>query len=163
MNTTNTSTSTTIGTITGTGTSTSAPSTTTSNTTTAPADTISVTRSKRGLPCLWEKGGGLTNTGDAQIIADNMGYPKRAIYVRTYGDLACVDHALIPVQAGDHVVTVRRHRDKVAVRVDRIVSIGADVATLAPEGAPICYGAIEAAVEKSGDYHCRRPYYIQND
>lgn len=154
MNTTNTST--TIGTITGTSTSTSA----TSTPSTAPADTLAITRSKRGLPCLWEKGGGLTNTGDSQIITDGQGYPKRAIFVRTRGDRACVDHALIPVQVGDHVVTVDRHRDKVAVRVDRIVSIQGDTATLAPENAPICYGAIEAAVNKAYDYHCRQPHYV---
>lgn len=151
-------------TISTTGTSGITSNTTTGTTTsipgTASADTISVIRSKRGLPCLWEKGGGLTNTGDSQIITDGQGYPKRAIFVRTRGDRACVDHALIPVQVGDHVVTVDRHRDKVAVRVDRIVSIQGDTATLAPENAPICYGAIEAAVNKAYDYHCRQPHYV---
>lgn len=39
---------------------------------------IGLTRSKRGLPCLWENGGGYSNTGTAQIITDGQGYAKRA-------------------------------------------------------------------------------------
>lgn len=78
---------------------------------------VNITRSKRGIPCLWENGGGYSNTGTAQIITDGQGYAKRAIYVRTHGDLACGDHALIPVQTGDHVVTVYRHRNKVSIEV----------------------------------------------
>lgn len=122
---------------------------------------IEITRSKSGYPCLWERGGGYTNTGEAQIITDGQGYPKRALYVRTHGDLACMEHAIIPIQEGDHVVTVDRHRNKVAVQVDVITSIEGDTATLAPERKPICIDAINAAVAKSEDYHCRTPYYIQ--
>ncbi len=33
--------------------------------------------SRSGIPCLWESGGGYTNTGEAQIITDKQGYPKR--------------------------------------------------------------------------------------
>lgn len=122
---------------------------------------ISLILSKAGIPCLWENGGGYTNTGRAQIITDNQGYPKRAICVRTHGDRACGDHALIPVRAGDHVVTVDRHHDKVAVRVERIASINGNSAELVPETAPICVDAINAAIEKSNKYHCRDPYYIE--
>lgn len=122
---------------------------------------IEIIRSKSGYPCLWERGGGYTNTGEAQIITDGQGYPKRAIAVRSHGDLACREHALIPIEVGDHVVTVDRHRKKVAVQVDRIESIQSDSATLVPEQSPICVDAINAAVAKSEDYHCRTPYYIQ--
>lgn len=122
---------------------------------------IEITRSKSGYPCLWERGGGYTNTGEAQIITDGQGYPKRAIAVRSHGDLACMNHALIPVHEGDHIVTVNRHRDKIAVQVERIVSIEGDTARTVPETAPICDGAIWAAAEKSNDYHCRVPHYIQ--
>lgn len=122
---------------------------------------MTITRSKRGIPCLWEKGGGYTNTGEAQIITDGQGYPKRAITVLTHGDLACRDHALIPVREGDHIVTVYRHRDKIAVQVDVITSIEGDTAKTVPEKAAICGDAIWAAAEKSQDYHCRRPYYVQ--
>ncbi len=59
-------------------------------------NTIAITRSRSGIPCLFERGGGYTNIGAAQII---------------------IDH--------------------------------------------ICYDAVEAAVKKSYDYHCRCPYYIR--
>lgn len=122
---------------------------------------LALVLSKAGIPCLWENGGGYTNTGRAQIITDNQGYPKRAICVRTHGDRACGDHALIPVRAGDHVVTVDRYHNQVAVRVERIDSINGNRAELVPETAPICVDAINAAIEKSNDYHCRDPYYIE--
>lgn len=113
--------------------------------------TINVTISRSGIPCLWESGGGYTNTGEAQIITDGQGYPKRAIAVRSHGDLACKEHALIPIEVGDHVVTVDRHRKKVAVQVYRIESIQSGTATVVPEREPICVDAINAAVEKSED------------
>ena len=98
---------------------------------------------------------------EAQIITDGLGYPKRAIAVLTHGDLACRDHALIPVREGDHIVTVYRHRDRVSIQVERIISIEGDTAKTVPEKAAICVEAINAAVAKSEDYHCRRPYYVQ--
>lgn len=125
--------------------------------------TVDITRSKTGLPCLWESGGGWSNTGNAQIITDGQGYPKRAIHIREHGPLACSDHALIPIREGDHIVTVRRHWDRVAVQVERIASIQEDTATLALEAEPICFDAIEAAVAKANDYHCRSAYYIKNN
>lgn len=124
--------------------------------------TVRITRSKKGIPCMNECGGGNSNTGDAQIITDGGGYPKRAIHIFTRGVLACADHAVIPVREGDHIVTVNRHHDQVAIKVDRIVSIQEDTAEVEPETAPIAFGAIVAAVEKSRDYHCREPYYISN-
>lgn len=124
---------------------------------------IEITRSRSQIPCLWEKGGGWSNTGEAQIIADRQGNPKRAIHIRTHGDLSCRDHALIPVKKGDHVITVFRHRDRVSTQVERIVSIKGDTATLVPEIEPICDETIRAAVDKCNDYHCRTPYYIRED
>lgn len=125
--------------------------------------TVEITRSKSGTPCLWENGGGYSNTGAAQIITDDLGNSVRAIFVRRRGDLCCGNHALIPVREGDHIVTADRHRGQVAIQVERIISIQEDTATLTPETAPICYDAIEAAVAKSRDYHCRSAYYIKNN
>lgn len=133
------------------------------NTTTRTEAIVDITRSKTGLPCLWESGGGWSNTGSAQIITDGQGNPKRAIHVRTHGDLACREHALIPIREGDHVVTVNRHWDRVSIRVERIDSIQEDTATLAPETVPICVDAINAAIAKANDYHCRSAYYIKNN
>jgi hypothetical protein len=66
--------------------------------------TIPIVRSRRGLPCLWEEGGGFTNTGRATIIADSRGRRKRPIYIRGSGKLSCEQHALIPIEVGDIVV-----------------------------------------------------------
>ena len=118
-------------------------------------------RSKSGLACLWECGGGLTNTGGARLVTSPTGKPKRAIHIRTHGDLCNDNHALIPVKVGDCVVSVDRHWDRVSVKIERITAIDGDTATLEPTGDLISYDAIQAAVAKSKDYHCREPYYIQ--
>ena len=122
---------------------------------------FTVSFSKTGSTCLTEYGGGYTNTGTARIVADHSGYPKRAIKVFERGNLACGDHAVIPIRPGDVVITVDRHHDKLALAVERIVSIDGNTANTAPAAEAICWDAVEAAVAKSYDYHCRTPYYIQ--
>ena len=123
--------------------------------------TMSLHRSRSGLPCLWECGGGLTNTGYARLITSPTGKPKHAIYVRTHGDRCCGNHALIPVKVGDCVVSVDRHWDRVSIMVEKIIAIDDDTATLERTEDLISYAAIEAAVAKSQDYHCREPHYIK--
>lgn len=123
--------------------------------------TILLYRSRSNLVCLWECGGGFTNTGAAQLVTSPTGNPKRAIYIRTHGDLCCGNHALIPVKVGDCVVSVDRHWDRVAVVVERITAIDGDTATLERTDDLISYDAIQAAVAKAQDYHCREPYYIR--
>jgi len=66
--------------------------------------------SKRGIPCLWESGGGATNTGDAQIIAHGDGLRITPIYINRRGHLSCGDHALIPVGQCDVVIVADHHR-----------------------------------------------------
>ena len=122
---------------------------------------FTVSFSKTGSTCLTEHGGSYTNTGSARIIADHNGYPKRAIKAFDRGNLACGDHAVIPVQVGDVVITTDRHHDKIFLAVERIVSINGDTANTVPAAEAICWDAVEAAVAKSRDYHCCRPYYIQ--
>lgn len=114
-----------------------------------------------GKLAFWEQGGGYTNTGSAVIIADHNGYPKQAIEVYTTGELACGKHALIPVEVGDVIITVDRHRDRIAVTIRRITLI--DDVGIGGETCEdlICVDAIEAAIAKSYDYHCRKPYYIK--
>ena len=62
------------------------------------------------LPALWERGGGMTNTGGATIICGPQGRPKRPVYIRRAGHLACDDHALFVVRPGDHVIRASHHR-----------------------------------------------------
>lgn len=122
-----------------------------------------LTISRRGFVCLWEYGGGCTNTGSAQIITDADGKPKRAIFVSTHGDLCNGNHALIPVNIGDKIVTADTERDKTFLGVFEIVAIrdGKAVCDICTE--PIAESAIVAALLKARDYHCREPYYIQGD
>ena len=121
-----------------------------------------LTLTKTGIPCLWEGGGGMTKTGCASVIAGRNGEPKRALYVRTHGVLSNDNHALIPVQPGDYVVVAEYGHGKDYFTVDRIVHISEGIAECEElTEIPRCLmNAIDAAIQKSNDYHCRTPYYI---
>ena len=44
--------------------------------------TIPLERTKKGLPALWEGGGGSSNTGDATLIAGPKGEKNTPLYIR---------------------------------------------------------------------------------
>jgi len=90
---------------------------------------FNLTISKSGLPCLWESGGGATNTGGARIIADRDGQPKKPIYIKRRGQLSCKEHALIPIQVGDYVVEVSHHRRGFHTQIWRITVISDEEVT----------------------------------
>jgi len=79
--------------------------------------------SKSGIPCMWEKGGGMSSIGHATIIADSVGGPKRPIFVRKKGELSCGEHALIPVVTGDYVVFAGHQRCDTVVKIHRIADV----------------------------------------
>lgn len=125
--------------------------------------TVNIEISKRGIPCIWESGGGMTNTGYATVIAGRHGEALKAIYVRTHGSLACEDHALIPVKVHDYVIYVEHNRKEENIKVYQITEINID-----DKIAEVCQineipkylqNAIDACIDKSYDYHCRTPYY----
>lgn len=134
--------------------------------------------SKRGLPCLWEKGGGASNTGEAVIIADPYGKPLEPIYIRRSGHLAGGSHALIPVERDCVVIKADHHRGDFTIRLYRLTGIRTDEgpggwfwpATLFAEfyngewdneaAAEAYAAAIKAAEEKATCYHCREPHYV---
>jgi len=134
--------------------------------------TISIERSRTGLPCLWEQGGGATNTGSAQVVAGRDGSPKRPIYVRRRGSLSSGEHALIPIELHDVVVYADHHRQDFYVEVARIVEIRDEEAVVEPiatfdEGEwnrdlpSELKSAVEAAMEKAVCYHCREPHFTE--
>ena len=82
--------------------------------------TISVETTKRGYPALWECGGGYSNTGNATLIGDSNGAPKKALYVRGRGPLACDNHALFIVHSGDMVVKANHHNGDFNINVFRL-------------------------------------------
>lgn len=130
---------------------------------------LELTISKTGVPCLWECGGGMTNTGHAQIVADKCGHRKRAIYVPSRGEMSNSNHALIPVSVGDTVVLNNRHRNTNEISLYHIIEISDNEAVLEfsrkltvdnknieKECLP---DAFMASIHKANDYHCRRHYF----
>ena len=135
---------------------------------------IKIERSKRGIPCIWESGGGWSNTGDATIIADSKGDPKVPIYIRRAGSLACQNHALIPVEIGDIVVSSHHHRYDFVTEVCKIISISQEYADLELsnryskgewdfEATKMQIELAGVAQEKASTYHCRSAKYVHND
>lgn len=132
--------------------------------------TISVdsTISKSGICCLTEAGGSMSSTGEATIICNKEYNKKKAIYIFTKGDIACKDHAIIPVVVDDHVIYVDRHNNTCNVYDFKIIDIIRNKAVLLLTNNKVVStdyegnSAIEAAITKSLDYHCRKTYYIKN-
>jgi hypothetical protein len=139
--------------------------------------TFELTISRTGIPCLWEGGGGWSNTGESVIIAGPDASPAKPIYVRKSGSLACARHALIPVHVGSVVIEAQHHRRDFSTSVWRIKSIeetGAEAEMIAeysmgewvfstephPGVADHLIPAVDAAWEKATCYHCREPHYV---
>ena len=134
---------------------------------------MKITLSKKGIPCLWECGGGMSNTGEAIIICNKEGKPKMPIYIRQRGHLSNSDHALIPVMVGDVVIETNHHRNDHITKVWSIVEIKKDEETCNlsiissfdngewdNENYMQYQEAIQAAWDKSMTYHCRKAFYI---
>jgi len=138
-------------------------------------ETRSISLSKTGLPTMWEKGGAFKNTASATVICDFEGYPKKAIFTNKKGNIACAEHALIRIEAGDAIIEVTSLHNVSTIEILRITGIKkneliAKVVRIAYwangewiEGNKIAAkyrDACEAAINKAGDFHCRKPYYV---
>jgi hypothetical protein len=140
---------------------------------------LALTLTKSGVPCLWEQGGGMSNTGSACIVTGLNGEPVTPVYIRRKGTLACDRHALIPVRVGSFVVEATHHRGDFDIQVYRISKISGDIAEADiflqfTEGewsnVPKEYSAdlviieaTEAAKNKAMCYHCREPHYVKEE
>jgi len=133
---------------------------------------IELTLTKKGLPALWEEGGGATNTGSATIIAGLNGERLTPVYVRRSGSLSCGQHALFIVRTGCRVIMASHWRQDFTIKVYRITSIDLENKTAQLEQlhefsrgewdkdpSPDLEDAIEAAKDKATCYHCRSPHY----
>lgn len=145
--------------------------TTTVAATEAETTRIALERTTRGLPALWERGGGRTATGSATIIAGSTGERKPAVHVPRGGHLANANHALIPVAVGDLVIDADHRRGDYTIAVSRIAAIDGDEGVLVSEHRfalgewdrqpPMCIlEAVDTAMAKAREYHCREPRYI---
>ena len=145
---------------------------------------ISINRTKKGHPAVWEEGGGMTNTGFAQIVANPDGNPKKPVYIRQRGQLANKHHALFIICPGDLIIQAKHHRGDFEAVIYKITAITEEEAKLTkinsfdngewdfPEENPFpetigTWGVMPekyssawlAAVEKATCYHCREPHY----
>jgi len=146
-----------------------------------------IERTKRGYPAFWESGRGCstTDTGEATIVAGKDGKPKKAIYVRSRGQLANCWHALVILEVGDYIINAFRYRKDFEVDIYRVTdfeevdgemyAITEFVNCKYDMEHMICYGmpewdaplpafleaAVQAAMEKATCYHCREPHYIR--
>ena len=131
---------------------------------------IRIERTKKGYPAYWESGGSYSKTGEAIVIANKDGQPKKAIYVRRRGQLALCRHALIPIEVGDYIIYANHHRKDFEISVYRITEILKEEASIEKiaefsngewDNLPqFLEDAVEAVMEKATCYHCREPHYI---
>lgn len=135
---------------------------------------MEIVLTKNNLPALWEKGGGRTNSGTAQVIAGHWGERLPPIFYRE-GKL-CGEHALFIVHPGSVIVYARHHNQDMKIRVSRVKTISLTTQTLECDvlyvyeagqwdiEPPGCFLlAIEAAKEKAGCYHCDAAHYLQKE
>jgi hypothetical protein len=127
--------------------------------------------SKSGVSCLWEAGGAYSNHGSAILIADANGAKIKPLYIRTRGELACGDHAMIPVTVGATVVQADQWHGDYDIYVYQIAEIRDQEAIAKLEYHFSCgewdcppddkfSAVIGAAKKKAASYHCRMPYYV---
>lgn len=134
--------------------------------------TIKIEVTKRGLPALWECGGGLTSRGNATIICRGDGRPKTYTYAPRGGHLACGQHALFIVTPGDVVVEVSVHGGELdSATIAKLRSFDLETKTALAEVINSfsegewdedlgCYeAAVKAALSKARTYHCRCVFY----
>mgnify|MGYP001307782489 CR=1 FL=1 len=140
---------------------------------------IKIEKTKKGFPCLWESGGGFTNTGEATIIASPSGGPKKPVYVRRRGHLANAHHALVILEVGDYIIKCNHHRGDFEITVYKIVNfeevkkkeVTETYAVVEQENyfsmgewdaelPASLEAAVQAAMQKATCYHCREPHFI---
>ena len=129
-----------------------------------------IERTKSGIPAVWEEGGGWSNSGSATIICGPHGQKKKALTIRTRGDLACKKHALFAAHEGDLVIKASWWHGNVSIYISKITSFGEAEAFLEQvacyengewdhEPEPFVDEACKAAAAKCRDYHCRSMYW----
>ncbi|HHT96686.1 MAG TPA: hypothetical protein GXZ90_02170 [Clostridiales bacterium] len=136
--------------------------------------TINLELSNSGIPCLWEEGGGASNTGRAIIIAGAKGQALNPIYIKRKGHLSNGQHALISVEAGCYIIEAWHQRGDFEINIYQVKDVKGEKATVEEvatfnmnewnKPVPAFLGdAIKASKEKATQYHCKEPYFINKD
>lgn len=133
---------------------------------------IGIHKTKRGLPALWEEGGGYSNTGRAVIIAGSQGEALTPLYIRRGGHLAGREHALFVIKPGYFIIKAYQSRCDFHILIYVIQSINTekgiaeielkhefDEGEWDVEPPDFLKDAISAAKKKALCYHCRSPHY----
>ncbi len=136
---------------------------------------ILIEKTKKGYPAFWESGGGYTNTGEATIISNKDGQPKKAIYVRDRGQLANSHHALVILEVGDYIIEANHHRKDFEIEILKVLGFeDKEEETYATVEQVNCFSSgewdtelptdlevvVQVAMEKATCYHCREPHFI---
>jgi len=156
---------------------------------------IVLSRSKTGLFCAEESGGGNTNTGRATIICSPSGNAPVPLYIPKKGDLCNGVHAVIPVGYHNYIIDATHHRGDFQIVVRKIYSLEERIFPseeipsnvrcheVSPGMSSVMWAdtyvvhtfdngewdvnpleylsaAIDAAMGKAQDYHCREPWYV---
>lgn len=140
--------------------------------------TIKTENTKSGLPTIWERGGSWSSHGEATIICKNDGSKKKAMYVPRGGHLCNSEHACFIAHLEDIVIVASQWRGDVKINIYMITDIkpidnNKSEITLTKSNSFSqnewdkepdfeWNTAIEAAVAKSKDYHCRSVYYAES-
>ena len=130
---------------------------------------LKLERTKRGLPALWESGGGMSNSGSSTVIGGKYGEKLKPLYVRRSGSLSNSNHALFVVRKGSIVVMCSHHRGDFSITVSQVSDLTGDgVAEVLfhysqgewdkdlPE---YLEDIVEAAKAKAQSYHCRSVFW----
>ena len=133
-----------------------------------------IEKSKKGLPVMWENGGGLSNTGHVQIITGMYGERLKPLYIRRSGSLACENHALLMIKRGYYIVKASHHREDFHISIYEVAEIDVhnnevyceEVNSFSNgewdnELSPYLEEAVDAAKRKATTYHCRSARYIE--
>jgi hypothetical protein len=86
--------------------------------------TITIELSRRGHACLWESGGAWGDTGEARLVTNCFGRPKRPIYIKD-PNLAfkCGEHALLPLWIDDFVIDLKRVINDCSIEIHRVIRL----------------------------------------
>ena len=137
---------------------------------------ILIEKTKRGFPAFWEGGGGYTNTGEATIISNKDGQPKKAVYVRSRGQLANLHHALFIIEVGDYIIEANHHRKDFEIVILKVLDFEDKEEETYAVVKQVNYfssgewdtelpvyleAAVQTAIKKATCYHCREPHFIK--
>jgi len=84
--------------------------------------TIKITRSRSGIPCLWESLTAFDNLTRATVILSSQGAPKKAFYLNENRE----KQALVPIVENDYIAKAFRDSNGIAISVFRINSISTE-------------------------------------